>query len=88
MGKHLIIINKSNFAPKSDIVYNKDPLNEQKVLYARSLGVEQDQQLINYFSDRKIWELDYRDNMISALSPLGLSTQKDKIPQILRIKQK
>jgi len=58
-GKHLIIV---RYGPKHDPgiewVYNAADIDASPVVWARSLSPAEDQQLLNYYKDRKIWLLE------------------------------
>jgi len=55
-GKHLVIV---HYGPKHashlDWVYNRADIDAAKVVWARDLGNEQNQELLLYFKDRHAW---------------------------------
>lgn len=57
-GKHLVIV---HYGPDHDNteewVYNAADIDQAPVVFARSLGVRQDGELLSYFRDRHIWKL-------------------------------
>ena len=57
-GKHLVVV---QYGPQHhhshEWVYNDAEIDSAKVVWARSLGNEQDQALLKYFSDRRVWLL-------------------------------
>ncbi len=57
-GKHLILVDYSSHHPAAaEWVYNKAEIDLSPVVWARSMGQEEDQRLIQYFKDRKVWIL-------------------------------
>ncbi len=58
-GRHLVLV---YYSPSYDIhtewVYNEPEIDKAKVVWARSLGPEEDGRLERYFSDRAVWKLD------------------------------
>jgi hypothetical protein len=55
-GKQLVVVRYSpNHNPHGEWVYNMANIDQQQVVWARELGTEQDEKLLAYFSDRKVW---------------------------------
>jgi hypothetical protein len=48
-------------------VYNGADIEGSKVIWARELGEQQDQRLINYYKDRKIWLVEVDEEHASLL---------------------
>ena len=58
-GKHLVVVRyAANHNPHREWVYNSADIDGSKIVWARELGTEQDQKLLQYFRDRKQWLLE------------------------------
>jgi len=62
--KHLILVDygfgnsgRNVRQPYNEWVYNEADINKAKIVWARSLGKASDQELLEYFKDRRIWIL-------------------------------
>ncbi len=71
-GEHLIIV---RYGPEHgshiEWVYNHADIDDAKVVWARDMGVEQNQELLRYFSKRHVWLL-YADESPPRLEPYTL----------------
>jgi len=62
-GYHLVIV---RYQPTSGVqhdvdhewVYNAADIDSSKIVWARDMGDRQNQELLNYFSSRRIWQID------------------------------
>lgn len=55
-GRHLVIVRYSpQHDPRSEWVYNKADIDNSKVVWAREMAPSDDEELIRYFRDRKVW---------------------------------
>jgi hypothetical protein len=56
-GRHLAIVRYGPNHPNDfhEWVYNEADINAAKVIWARDMGPAQNEELINYFSDREVW---------------------------------
>ncbi len=58
-GKHLVIVRCSTWNwIQPEWVHNKADLVNAKVIWARDMGPEQNEELIQYFKDRQVWFVD------------------------------
>ena len=57
-GLHLVFVKNRIDQNDFDWVYNAADINASKIVWARDLGPAKNQELINYFSKRKVWILD------------------------------
>lgn len=58
-GKHVVIVRYAawhNFF--IELIYNKANIDEARIVWARDLGPERNQELLDYYRDRKIWLLE------------------------------
>jgi hypothetical protein len=57
-GRHLVIV---SYAPNHDVdwewVYNDADIDNSKIVWAREMGTQDDQELLRYFHERKVWHL-------------------------------
>jgi hypothetical protein len=67
-GKHLLIVRYGReHSIHEEWVYNGADIEGSKVIWARELGEQQDQRLINYYKDRKIWLVEVDEEHASLL---------------------
>ena len=68
-GKHLVIV---NYGPGHDVkqewIYNLADIDASPVIWARDMGEHHNQELLQYFRDRKVWRLQ-ADETPPKLSP-------------------
>ncbi len=58
-GKHLVFVKYlPGHSADLEWVYNEPDIDSSKVVWARDLGPEQNGQCLNYFRDRRIWEVE------------------------------
>src|SRR6266705_3203550 len=74
-GLHLVFVlyHNENDQNPFDWVYNPADIDASKIVWARDLGPAKNQELINYFSTRKVWMLD-PNGTPPALMPYPFST--------------
>ena len=69
-GKHVVIVRRSYFSwPGFEWVYNDADIDASRIVWARDMGDELNQELANYYKDRKIWLLHADDRKLSAYRP-------------------
>jgi hypothetical protein len=57
-GKHLVIVHyRPDHDTFNEFVYNDADIDNSKIVWAREIGPREDQDVMNYFKDRKIWTL-------------------------------
>jgi hypothetical protein len=58
-GQHLVLV---KYGPRHDpweeLVYNRADIDGARIVWARSLGAEEDSRLIRYYSNRTVWLLE------------------------------
>lgn len=58
-GRHLVIV---RYSPRhifqNEWVYNEADIDSERIVWARDLGADQDQELLRYYADRTAWLLD------------------------------
>jgi hypothetical protein len=58
-GQHMVLVRyTSSHDPNTEYVANGADFDEERILWARSMGAEADRKLIEYFHDRQIWLLE------------------------------
>jgi len=64
VGPHLVIVryDAEHVVLNHEWVYNEADIDHSKVVWARDMGAEQNQELIQYYGDRRIWVLDADEN--------------------------
>lgn len=64
-GEHLVIVHNHLTANGSqDWIYNKPDIDHAKVVWARDMGPEKNQELLDYFKHRKVWMVDENDGVM------------------------
>jgi hypothetical protein len=57
-GEHLVIARyESDHSPHEEWVFNEADIDGAKVVWARTMGPAKDRDLLEYFSDRRLWSL-------------------------------
>ena len=59
--------------PLADWVYNGADIDGQKVVWARDMGADNNEELLHYFKDRRVWLLE-ADDLPPKLQPYSDST--------------
>ncbi len=73
-GQHLIIVRYAVWhSPHEEWVYNAADIDRSKVVFARDMGPAQNQELFDYFKERRVWLVN-ADEFIPRLEPYKLSS--------------
>jgi hypothetical protein len=68
-GPQLVLVRyRPNHDPFLDWVFNGADIDGQKVVWARDMGAEKNEELLRYYSDRRVWLLE-ADDAPPKLSP-------------------
>ena len=75
-GDHVILVRYgANHDPLLDWVYNGADVDRQRVIWARDMGAEKNQELLRYYSERKVWLLE-GDAVPPKLKPYSYDSAK------------
>jgi len=78
-GRHLVIVVYHRFDnPGNDWVYNGPDIDSAKVVWARDMGLEGNQELLRYFANRQVWFTDRQPPF--ALLPYQQAVQSTALP--------
>lgn len=59
-GRDLVLVKHNDyFLPYGDIVYNEPDIDRSGVVFAHSLSAASDARLLDYFGDRRLWQLEF-----------------------------
>ena len=73
-GNHLVIVHYGpNHTPHLEWVYNRADIDASKVVWARDMGDRENQELLRYFKDRRVWCI-YPDDSAPKLEPCGAAS--------------
>jgi hypothetical protein len=76
-GQDLIIVRYASFhQPDPEWVYNAADIDASKVVWARDMGKQGNQELLQYFKNRRVWMLE-PDASPQRLVPLPTSSVPD-----------
>jgi len=74
-GSHLVFVRyHPDHEPMNEWVYNGADINHSRVVWARDMGPERDEELIRYFKDRKVWVVE-PDILPPKLTPYVAGTE-------------
>jgi len=86
-GQHLVIVhNRWSHTGSEDWVYNKADIDHAKVVWARDMGPEKNEELLRYFANRRVWLVDQNDG-IMRLSAYNEQTAEETVAQALTAAQ-
>jgi hypothetical protein len=73
-GKHLVLVRYADYhSPHEEWVYNAADIGKSKVVWANSMGLQEDIKIRQYFSDRQAWLVE-PDKDQNSFWPLTLKT--------------
>ena len=76
-GPQLVLVSyRPNHDPLLDWVYNGADIDRQKVVWARDMGAEKNQELLRYYSDRRVWVLDADSSPVRLVQYPGEATNQ------------
>jgi hypothetical protein len=82
-GQHLVIVhNRWSHTGSEDWVYNKADIDHAKIVWARDMGPEKNEELVRYFANRRVWLVDQNDG-IMRLTAYNEHTAEETIAQAL-----
>ena len=86
-GLHLVIVH-SHFSHtgSDDWIYNKADIDHAKVVWARDMGPEKNEELLHYFANRRVWVVDQNDG-IMRLNAYNGHTAEETMAQALTLAQ-
>jgi hypothetical protein len=63
VGKHLVLVRyKPNTPMGLEWVYNEADIDHSRIVWAWDMGVSENRELIDYFKDRDVWQLEETEN--------------------------
>jgi hypothetical protein len=81
-GKHLVIVHYPplDVPGTHDWIYNDADMDHARVIWARDMGDANNQELLNYYTDRQVWYVDRGDSLAQLLpydpsAPLKLAAE-------------
>jgi hypothetical protein len=83
-GQHLVIVhNHLSHSGADDWVYNLPDIDHAKVVWARDMGREDNEELLQYFKDRQVWLVDQNDGIMRLNAYNGRSNE-DVVASVVR----
>ncbi|MGA9504186.1 MAG: hypothetical protein WBV31_07090 [Terriglobales bacterium] len=75
-GRHLLIVHYPvGDVPSQDWIYNDSDIKGSQIIWARDMGYLANRELIDYYSDRRVWYVD-RGDSTARLVPYDQATQQ------------
>jgi len=86
-GQHLVIVhNRRSHTGSDDWIYNKPDIDHAKIVWARDMGPEKNEELLRYFANRQVWLVDQNDG-IMRLNAYNEHTAEQTVAQALTLAQ-
>jgi hypothetical protein len=84
-GRHLVLVHNHRSATGLyDWVYNEPDLQQAKIIWARDMGQEANQELIDAYPDRQVWIVDQDDGLM-RLTPYENHVEETDPTRILNV---
>ncbi len=81
-GQHLVIVHYSRRdVPSVEWVYNRADIDNSKVVWARDMGPAENQELLRYYANRRVWYVDRSSG--SMLTPYSNSIASNDLAKTL-----
>jgi len=75
-GQHIVIVHaRRSYIPAQDWVYNEPDIDSAKVIWARDMGTEGNEELLRYYPNRRVWVVDPYDGINRLEAYDGHSSQ-------------
>jgi hypothetical protein len=76
-GKHLVIVRSDYFSwPGFDWIYNEADIDSAKIVWARDVGDQLNRELISYFKDHTVWEINVDQRILRAYQSIPLTEEE------------
>jgi len=86
-GQHLVIVhNRQSHTGSEDWIYNRSDIDHAKIVWARDMGPEKNEELLRYFANRRVWLVDQNDG-IMRLTAYNEQTAEETVAQALTTAQ-
>lgn len=86
-GQHLVIVhNRRSHTGSDDWIYNKPDIDHAKIVWARDMGPEKNEELLRYFSNHRVWLVDQNDG-IMRLNAYNEHTSEETVAAALAMTQ-
>jgi hypothetical protein len=77
-GAQLVLVRYGPHHDQAEWVYNEADIDRQKVVWARDMGAAQNEQLLRYYNDRRVWLLE-ADEVPPKLTPYPRSRDEQSL---------
>ncbi len=78
-GQHLVIVHmRRSYVPSNDWIYNEPDIDHAKVVWARDMGTQKNEELLRYYANRQVWIVDPADG-IERLTAYGGHSSADTL---------
>ncbi|HVV47863.1 MAG TPA: hypothetical protein VHC72_21775 [Bryobacteraceae bacterium] len=81
-GEHLVFVSYNLKSYDTfEWVYNEPDIDHARIVWARDLGAEQNQELIRYYPNRRVWQVRVSKNQPATLTALRRESPADSTPE-------
>ena len=71
-GKHLVIVGYELKSYQTlEWVYNEPDIDASRIVFARDMGPEKNEELIRYYPDRRVWRVVVKKDSVASLIPVA-----------------